>query len=102
MSVNKSISLLLLARLHSAPFILGYKFGIGLRSFFVILLFILEQFFDQNIKLLSECLNGILGILPQLFRVLNLCFEQLPQFLVIVLQLFTFERFPEDVFSVVS
>ena len=71
-------------------------------GFIFFLTFILKKLFYKYIKFSSKSLYSILGVFHQLFAILNLCFEQLSKFLVIIFKLFAFQSFLEDILSIVS
>lgn len=61
---------------------------------------VLQQLLDQDVELLPQSLDRALGVLSKLFAVLDLGFEKLSQFLVVVFELLALEGFLEDVLSV--
>ena len=66
-----------------------------------VILLVLEELTDQYVELFPECFDCVVSILPKLLAVLDLCLEQLPELLVVILKLLAFQCFPQNILSVV-
>lgn len=65
-----------------------------------IILLVLQKFLDKDVKLLAQSLNRLMSVLSQLLTVLDLHLEQLPQLLVVVLELLISHGLAENIVAV--
>lgn len=65
-----------------------------------VVLLVLQQLLNKDVKLLAKCLDRLMSVLSQLLTVLDLHLEQLPQFLVVVLELLISHGLAEDIIAV--
>lgn len=65
-----------------------------------IILLVLQQLLHEDVKFLPQRLDSLVRVLPQLFAVFDLHLQQLPEFLVVILELLVAHGLAENIVTV--